>query len=55
MRISHQDIRFCINTVQFTAGIILNEKAYEKSFALRNDSIPRNGRNGQLHPRKRDA
>ena len=54
MRISYQDIHF-FNLVQFTAGITLNEKAHEENIALRNVSIPRNGRNGQLHTRKRDA
>ena len=34
------------NQVQFTAGITLNEKANEENIALRNVSIPRNGRNG---------
>ena len=34
------------NQVQFTAGITLNEKAHEENIALRNVSIPRNGRNG---------
>lgn len=36
-------------------ALSIKVKAYEKSFALRNDSVPRNGHNGQLYTRKRDA